>query len=83
MRDANRDGRLGLVCRFLVQDMGFQPGDIQGFLRGQTVVGQDLWGSAPVQIKWPTTQEEDDVDTQLDLEAWEGDVLLWLPVVAK
>lgn len=39
--DVNADGRLDLVCHFTTQKTGFQSGDTEGILKGQTKGGTD------------------------------------------
>lgn len=48
--DVNGDGLLDQVCHFRTQDTGFECGDTQGILRGQTVDGVPLQGSDSVRI---------------------------------
>ena len=48
--DVNGDGLLDLVCRFTTQLTDFQPGDTQGVLRGQTVAGVAIVGTAPIRV---------------------------------
>jgi hypothetical protein len=49
-RDVNRDGLADLVCRFNNRDTGFQCGDTEGILRGQTVAGVPIEGRDSVRI---------------------------------
>jgi len=49
-QDVNGDGRRDLVCRFSVQQTGFQLGDTEGILRGRTVGGVAIEGRDSVQI---------------------------------
>jgi predicted outer membrane repeat protein len=83
LRDANKDRQLDLVCRFRVSGMGFLPGDTMGYLRGTTLVGQPILGEAPVTILFPTNRVQDEADTLLDLNAYLGDALLWLPSIQR
>ena len=48
--DVNGDTLLDLICRFDNQTAGFQSGDIEAILRGQTVGGVDLEGTATIRI---------------------------------
>jgi len=48
--DINRDGLLDLVCHFNTQDTGFQCGDTEGILWGQTVDGLPIRGRDSVRI---------------------------------
>ena len=48
--DVNGDGRLDLVCHFFTQKTGFQAGDTEGILRGQTTGGQPIEGRDAVRI---------------------------------
>lgn len=50
-RDVNHDGQKDLVCRFKLHEAGFQEGDTEGFLKGQTVDGHAFMGSDAVTIK--------------------------------
>ncbi len=50
LKDVNADGRLDLVCHFTTRLTGFQIGDTQGILKGETVGGTDLEGSDAVRI---------------------------------
>jgi N-acetylneuraminic acid mutarotase len=49
-QDVNGDGFLDLVCHFSNQAAGFQAGDTQGILKGQTVSGIPLMGTDSVRI---------------------------------
>jgi uncharacterized delta-60 repeat protein len=48
--DVNGDGRLDVVCHFTTNKEGFQPGDSQGVLTGQTVAGTPISGTDSVVI---------------------------------
>ena len=48
--DANDDGLLDWVCRFNLQDTGFQVGDSEGVLRGVRVDGVSIEGRDEVKI---------------------------------
>ena len=48
--DVNGDGRLDLVCHFSTQETGFDLGDTEGILRGQTVDGALIEGRDSVRI---------------------------------
>ncbi len=48
--DVNGDGIDDLVCHFNTQDTGFQCGDTEGILRGQTVDGTPIEGRDSVRI---------------------------------
>ena len=48
--DTNDDGLLDLVCRFNLQDTGFQVGDIEGVLRGVRVDSVSIEGRDEVKI---------------------------------
>jgi len=48
--DVNRDGHLDQVCHFYTRVTGFQPGDITGVLKGQTVEGVIIIGTDSVRI---------------------------------
>lgn len=48
--DVNGDGLLDLVCHFHTQDTGFQCGDTEGVLRGETLDGVPVEGSDSVRI---------------------------------
>jgi uncharacterized delta-60 repeat protein len=48
--DVNGDGRLDVVCHFTTKKEGFQPGDSQGVLTGQTVAGTPISGTDSVVI---------------------------------
>lgn len=50
-RDVNRDGRQDLVCRFLIGNTGFQPGDTVGILKGMTARGVQIQGRDSVVIR--------------------------------
>ena len=50
VRDVNHDGLRDLVCRFLARKTGFQPGDTEGILKGQTGDGVRIEGHDSVQI---------------------------------
>jgi len=48
--DVNGDGELDMVCHFNTQDTGFEEGDTEGILRGQTLDGTPIEGSDAVRI---------------------------------
>ena len=48
--DVNNDGLLDLVCHFNTQSSGFQQGDVQGIISGQTLDGAEILGSDSVRI---------------------------------
>jgi len=48
--DVNADARLDLVCHFYTQMTGFQTGDTEGILRGQTVGGTPVEGRDAVRV---------------------------------
>jgi len=48
--DVNNDGLLDLVCHFFTRSTGFQPGDSQGILKGQTVIATPILGTDSVRI---------------------------------
>lgn len=48
--DVNGDGLLDQVCHFNAQDTGFQQGDTEGILRGETVDGIPIEGRDSVRI---------------------------------
>ena len=48
--DSNGDGRVDLVCHFAVQSAGFQAGDSEGRLKGQTFSDIHFEGSVAVQL---------------------------------
>ncbi len=48
--DVNGDGLLDVACHFGTQDTGFQNGDTEGILRGQTVDGRPIEGRDSVKI---------------------------------
>jgi len=48
--DVNGDARLDLMCHFFTQKTGFQAGDTEGILRGQTTGGQPIEGRDAVII---------------------------------
>lgn len=49
-RDVNGDGIPDLPCRFFVRLLGFQCGDTEGILRGETLDGVPIEGRAAVRI---------------------------------
>ena len=49
-QDVNADGRLDVVCHFTTKKTGFQLGDSQGVLTGQTVAGTPIGGTDSVVI---------------------------------
>ena len=49
-QDVNADGRLDVVCHFTTNKTGFQLGDSQGVLTGQTVAGTPIRGTDSVVI---------------------------------
>jgi hypothetical protein len=49
-KDVNLDGLKDLVCYFNPDVAGFKVGDVQGFLRGTTVKGEAIEGSAALRI---------------------------------
>ncbi len=49
-QDVNADGRLDVVCHFTTKEAGFQSGDTQGVLTGQTVAGTPIRGTDSVVI---------------------------------
>ena len=48
--DVNNDSLPDVVCHFFTQLTGFQPGDTQGVLKGQTVIGTAIVGTDSVRI---------------------------------
>jgi len=48
--DVDGDGLRDLVCHFYTQDAGFQCGDTEGILKGETVDGKPFEGSDSVRI---------------------------------
>ncbi len=50
VEDVNGDGLQDLVCHFETQETGFQPGDKEGILKGQTLDGTPIEGSDSVGI---------------------------------
>ncbi len=48
--DVNADGRVDRVCHFENQKAGFQPGDLEGILRGKTAGGVAFEGRAWLKI---------------------------------
>ncbi len=48
--DVNGDGLQDLACHFVTQKTGFQPGDTQGILKGQTLNGTSIEGSDSIRI---------------------------------
>jgi hypothetical protein len=51
--DVNRDGKKDLVCRFKVKAAGFDVGDVEGVVRGNTVDGKPFEGHAPLKVVTP------------------------------
>ena len=49
-RDVNGDGLNDLVCRFVIREGGFIPGDAQAVLKGKTLSGTPFVGTAPVNV---------------------------------
>ncbi|HLY99133.1 MAG TPA: beta-propeller fold lactonase family protein [Candidatus Angelobacter sp.] len=47
---AHTDGLAGLVCSFDIRQAGLLPSDVQAVLRGKTVTGTPLVGTAPVRV---------------------------------
>ena len=58
-RDVNHDSLLDLVCRFLTRKTGFQPGDTEGILKGQTVDGVSIEGRDSVVIVMDKDEEHE------------------------
>lgn len=58
-REVNHDGLLDLVCRFLTRKTGFQPGDIEGILKGQTIDGVSIEGRDSVVIVRDNEEEHE------------------------
>ncbi len=54
VEDVNNDGLLDQICHFNTQLAGFQVGDTEGILRGQTVDGVSIEGRDSVRIVPPT-----------------------------
>ena len=52
LEDVNEDGLLDRVCHFYTQQTGFQTGDVEGILNGQTFGGQPIRGTDSVNIKY-------------------------------
>ena len=50
LKDVNGDGRLDLVCHFKTQLTGFQGGDTEGILKGETVGGTAIEGRDAVRV---------------------------------
>lgn len=48
--DVNNDTRPDVVCHFFTESTGFQPGDTQGVLKGQAVIGTPIVGTDSVRI---------------------------------
>ena len=49
--DVNGDGLLDIVCHFKTQDTGFQPGDTEGILRGETPDGVSIEGRDSIRLR--------------------------------
>jgi hypothetical protein len=49
-RDVNGDGLNDLVCRFVIREGNFIPGDTQAILHGKTLGGTPFVGTAPVNV---------------------------------
>jgi hypothetical protein len=49
--DVNADGMLDLVCHFTTQPTGFQNGDTEGILKGETVDGTPIQGRDHVRVR--------------------------------
>ena len=49
-RDVNGDGLNDLVCRFVIREGDFIPGDTQAILHGKTLGGTPFVGTAPVNV---------------------------------
>jgi len=56
--DVNEDGLFDLVCHFYTQDTGFQIGDTEGILKGQTVDGIPVEGSDSVIVVFASGKNE-------------------------
>lgn len=65
--DVNRDGKKDLVCRFKIKAAGFDVGDVEGVLKGNTVDGKPIEGHAPLKIVMPGKKRKH----QRDNERWE------------
>jgi hypothetical protein len=52
-RDVNRDGLPDLVCNFTIRLAGFEDGDPEGILRGETVSGVLFEGRDAVRVESP------------------------------
>ncbi len=48
--DINRDGRMDKVCYFKGDVANFQPGDLNGLLKGKTMSGEQIEGTAALKI---------------------------------
>ena len=49
-RDINRDGRMDTVCYFKGDVANFQPGDLNGLLKGKTMSGEQIEGAAALKV---------------------------------
>jgi hypothetical protein len=49
-QDINGDGLNDLVCRFVIREGGFVPGDTQAVLHGKTLSGTPFVGSSPANV---------------------------------
>jgi hypothetical protein len=49
-KDVNYDGLKDLVCFYKMEESGFKVGDVQGFLKGATVTGEQFEGSAALKV---------------------------------
>ena len=50
-RDVNDDGLEDLVCIFDSEDTGFEIGDGEAILKGNTIYGMPVGAIAPIQVK--------------------------------
>lgn len=48
--DVNRDGKKDLVCRFKIRAAGFDVGDVEGVVKGNTADGKQFEGHAPLKV---------------------------------
>jgi hypothetical protein len=49
-QDVNGDGLNDLVCRFVIREGNFIPGDTQAVLHGKTLSGTPFVGTSPVNV---------------------------------
>ena len=71
-KDVNGDGLDDLVCKFRIEDTGFQFGDTEGILKGKMVDGTPFEGTDSVVLEIDDDDDDDEDDDDDDQVVKEG-----------